>query len=325
MHNSQDIGMRYRPRESFFWLGVLSFVLPIVLACRALYEQFFRGGENAVGISTLLMALMCPAGVYLIAYRYRAYFEIADNEFIAQGVFRQKQIQWDELTNVEWKWPGTLVALRDSKQRIVVDPVRTFERNAALPFIKLLRERTRNAKHVGWPEYVHDIALPLRKRQLPREEMNEATHIWSTRKRVDRFMGCVCTAFLIGGVAVAILTKQWRFLTMPIMPLGLWVFLRASVPRSGEPVARLGKHSNSRYEPWMIRWILTNLVGISIALTLKLANDWVLVSWTTIVLVVTVVLGFKVDRERMARTRDGAANSLAEWELGESEEGPSAQ
>lgn len=305
--------LRIRPKEYYFWCGILSLLLVAFVCSGALFEFFVRGKSDAIMPALLLTGLLGSSGCYLIALRMRGFVEINEHEIAMRGTSTVRRIPWSEMKTVSWKWPGRLIVLRSSSTRISIDPLMPFERDTALPLIELIRDRTTHAEHNGWPEYVHQVALPLRKRQITRENMNDETHIWSTRRRLDRFMAAVCVGFLAVGLTMLFMLQQWRFLTAPLLPFALWMFIRFSIPESGEPSPRVRMQPGSKYVSWMVWWTLASIISLCLGQMMGLKNELAMATWSLITVGGIIFLAFQVDRERNTLIREGAAASLKEW------------
>jgi|GEM_PF-5203775 len=306
--------LRLRFRASYLWIGLIGIAMACLLSGFALYGHFVQGGElRSLAFVLVMSSLWGLLGCYVIAARVWGYVEINNREVLQQGVSKSRRIPWRELKTVDWKSPGTTIVLRSASEKITVDP-RGFERDSILPFIELLRDHTTHAEHIGWSEYVHQVALPLRKRRTATaENVDQETHIWSTRRRIDIFMGTISALFALVGVAMAIGLGQWRFLTVPFPMLLLWGMVRYSTPKTGEPQTRIRTQIRSKYVTWMFGWIIANVAGFGVAKVVGLADPIVAV-WGVVAVVISIYLAFRVDRERLDQVRQEADGSLEEWD-----------
>ena len=302
-----------RPKEYYFWCGILSLLLVAFMCSVALFEFFVHGKPDAIIPALLLTGLLGSSGCYLIALRLRGFVEINEHEIAMRGASTIRRIPWSEVRTVDWKWPGRMFVLRSSTNRISIDPLMPFERDTALPLIELVRDRTAHAEQNGWPEYVHHVALPLRKRQSSREQINDETHIWSTRRRLDRLMSAVCAIFLAIGLTMFFVLQQWRFLTAPLLPFALWMFIRFSIPKSGEPTPRVRMQPGSKYVSLMMWWTLASIMTLCLGQIMGIENELAMAAWTIATVGGMIFLAFQVERERNAQIRAGAAASLEEW------------
>ena len=308
---------RATPKGSVLGIGVVGLALFTSMLCWVAFEHFIRGENMPFVFVATVFGLFAGLSAWMIAYGLWSFVDLGRHEILLQGAMFQRRIGWSEITDVEWKWQGAMVILRTMNARIRLDPVRTFGRESALQVIELIHELAPPDRQRGWPEFVHQVALPLRKRSTATpDDIDAKTHIWSTRKRVDLFMGSVCVVFGGLGMSLALWLQQPKFASFPLPLLMLWGLLRFSTPRKGEPVPRLNRETKpSKYVTWMSWWSLVFIVGFLLAKLIGVP-DTVLVACAGFGLVGTVWLCFQADKERMNEVRRKAASSLEEWQRG---------
>ena len=300
---------RFRPSQSLSVIGILGLAFAALVAALSLYDQLVLDGQDSLLPALCIVTLMGTTGCYLIAHRHRAYIETNDHKLIQQGVFTRQSLSWSEVDSVDWKSPTSNVVLRGPTKSLSVDPVRDVDRVVSLSLIAQLKKHTQHTKHRGWNEYRYSYVAPLERHNVTRANLNQRTHIWETRGRVDRYMGWLSVLFFATGLLAAVILQQWRFAFGVVPVVGLWLVIRFSIPKAGQAQPRL--KSSPEFRP-LVRIAVLCLTGTITILIAKqqAAGPLVITAIALTYLGSMLWVAFQADRTRDRRLRENTEASI---------------
>ncbi|MGB7947874.1 MAG: hypothetical protein WCH75_09355 [Candidatus Binatia bacterium] len=295
-------------------------------------EHGFKSNWHAAAmgyIGTALFGLMLMLCALSIAAHYSTSMTV-DGSTIQVRSLRQnenfdadfvEELRWHQFRRLRLRLPFGIVKL----------DLRTFSPGDRLSIIRILRRSIPRDKQIGWDEYCHHIALPLRNRQLATivqtpdlpDLHDDKTRVLITRARYDRPAWFILPFSVIASVFI---WRAYAFpaaLVIPLFLLVIWIVLRSDIPKQG----RYSENLLSRHHGWPF------LVGVfSVPLILVLMSVLRVFGYSpdesTVAVLPIAIPGMalmiyaciKKDNQRKVRDAQQLAVSVKRWEDSEAAE-----
>lgn len=175
-------------------------------------------------------------------------------------------------------------------QKVTID-LKQFDTIDRLDVIRTCRHLAPPASQIGWDEFCHLVALPLREGRQPRRpgavendpmSLPERSRIFVSRRRYDYFFG---TLFFLGSVGAAIPSYRMadpRAFTFPFVVVIFWLLLRFTTPKEGR---------------WSTKWTATKeskLAGLAHLILPAMFVPMLICAWFGINGMIFMWLGFLV-------------------------------
>jgi hypothetical protein len=246
----------FRLRKNFLYLGIIGALCFFVAAVGSAVPFFlnepakhgFKGPHSVAivaGSGVAFFALLTALSIYMIIEYYVSNVSIVGTMIQIQSVFRIKQFDASSIDSLEWKHriPGGKLVLRTRTSRAVLG-LKGFTDVDRLAIIRHIRRLISENIQLGWEEFCHFVALPLREGRQPRHpgsppstdpmSLPETDRVFVTRQRYDRLFAVVLP------LTVTVATVVWWRFAMPkvfaLLPIVVffWGLLRFNVPKQGK-------------------------------------------------------------------------------------------
>jgi hypothetical protein len=263
----------FRLRKTFLYLGIIGTLCFFVATFGSAIPFFlkqpakhgFKGPHSVAivaGSGVVFFALLTALSIYMIIEYYVSNVSIVGTMIRIQSVFRIKQFDASSINCLEWKHrvPGGKLVLRTTTNRAVLS-LKDFADVDGLAIIRQIRRLIPENIQLGWEEFCHFVALPLREGRRPRHpgsppstdlmSLPETDRVFVTRQRYDRLFAVVLPLIVIAATVV-----WWQFamvMAFALLPIVVffWGLLRFNVPKQGK---------------WSTKWAATpegRIIGLS--------------------------------------------------------------
>jgi hypothetical protein len=265
---------------------------------------------------------MAGLSLWMLAACWREELAIRGDRVTFRGIFRRKAIGLNEVTRAEWRVLRDRVVLRNGSTRLAIN-LTNYEPEERERIILHLRSSLRPEVQDGWNlvAYKEEQHAARRARTKPGPD-----EVLIRRDRWDRYLGPLTAVAGLAGIAAWRFTGELRQLGFILLPLFLWVSLRATTPARGMIATKLSasiRPEAGRFIGFLLLWGLVGLAGLAINeyFRPRMAQpDAVLIVGTVVWLVVLFFEAFRVDRRQAASDREAA--DLAAKHRGESTADP---
>lgn len=241
----------FRLRRHHRYIGAAGLVFAVLLNCAFVSAVILETNDWKRVTATLCLAGTCflmvgGSGLWLVLYQGRHELVIREGSILHRGLFSSKEMVLSEVTEARWCVPGGLV-LKSASGRITIG-FANYEAAEVLRLIPFFREGVADEVQTGWNLFAYK-SLSGYQRAI-RDKPIEG-EVLLTRRRWDRFCLPLILASSLIGTGCWWLTGEARQLTAPVIPILLWLLLRASTPAKGMVVLK-----ETPVAPEMGRWWL---------------------------------------------------------------------
>lgn len=317
----------FRPRNYYRNLGLGMFALILPLAGAVAYEfasagEFNSGGNNGGGNSETRLAEICLFVSIVVFFAGLAIYMLFDWRFerlevrgervLQRGVFREREIDLSRLRKLDWG-PGGRLRFQTKQYRLNVY-LQNFEPADRLWLIEFFRGCVPASAQAGWELFCYRIAMPLR------EELDSGNEIAPGRVRLTRnrwnwyFGPILCIITPLAAYAA------WQCATpslalSPLIPAGLWMFLRWQTPRQGitcEQIIHRPETMQFLASQAILLLFAVGLVGSQIAIPADNKLPWI-AGWA-VWIAAFVYLMQRADRRLKERVNRDARLAVLRWD-----------
>jgi hypothetical protein len=274
-----------------------------------------------IGLSLFWSFLSGISTWLLLNYRC-ANLAFRNGGVILKGVIRRKKCDLEIITAARWEFPRRRITLRTPQEKLTID-LMDFEPEKRLWLIRYFRRRLPDSVQKGWDLFCHKVALPLRDDERQGNQPPGPEQVVLTRRRWDWYFVPLIVLSVVIGVVGGLKLEQPRMLIAPVMPIGLWLFLRFSTPKRGLASRRLGNEPARRFLVFLGMWSGVGVAGCAVVMAV---GEWMqhLQSVATIGFLVLWVAGLLwqgnvLGREARERDREAAKIAVKRWSEDEGE------
>jgi hypothetical protein len=191
--------------------------------------------------------VLCGAMLVLSVYTITAYFvetfSVDGTTMLIRSVTQSHRFGAASLKELVWncKWRGGKLTFRTTTSKSVLH-LFGFAPADRLEIVRIVRRLVPKDAQIGWDEFCHFVALPLREGKRSRQPgvahidpatLPESERVHVTRSRIDRFFVAL---LLINAILAVALWQIWaipKALALPALVLLLWGLLRWCIPATG--------------------------------------------------------------------------------------------
>lgn len=312
--SSEEHGQVFRldPRHRTLGLVTLpSFVAIGIASAVVAWFHAVRDRWMLMAFFILFWGFFATLAAWLLLACRREYLKITHDRITHQGVIRQKGICFADVEAAIWRSQPQhgKVLLRTSASKVNIH-LENFTPEDRLRIIELLRAELPEVVQTNWELFCHRVAVPLREkvRQPVREPKKD--EILITRRRWDWLFLPIIVLTLVFGLVMWLAFEQPRMLVAPVAPVGLWLFLRITTPKSGLIAKRLSITPERSRLLWIsLCFVVLFLATAFFDVTVAMVFAFVLFGWMTFI-------GYRFDRQRLQRDCKAAPMSAKMWEEG---------
>jgi hypothetical protein len=286
--------------------------------------QGFKSNHHAAVMGYFGVALfgtMLVFSLLMIAEYWFVRFSVDGSHLNIRTLLQNITFDASDVQELRWNVHRRL-RLRTPLTKAALD-LRDFRHEDRLTIIRVLRALIPRGKLLGWEEFCHHVALPLRE-DLPATatsgEPNGADtsdRILITRRRYDRL------AWILLPTSVIVCALLWRVYDMPqifVLPFVLilmWLVLRFSVPKNGYWMESMFTTKRRLGRTIALLSIPITVVLMAIVRLIGFGNDASCTAGLFVIapgMVAVIYDAWKTDKERRLRDAEQLPNSLKRWD-----------
>jgi hypothetical protein len=322
----------FYPRKATLVWGALcaAIFIAAMLGCGMLLfvkdptSHGFKSNDHAAVVAYLSLVLygtMLLGSLLTMAEYCIVRFTVDGSCLRIRSLLQNKTFDVSDVQELRWNVHRRL-RLRTALTKAALD-LRNFGHEDRLTIIRILRALIPRDKQVGWEEFCHHVALPLREDYPATATGGKSNGIVTsdriliTRQRYDRL---ACILIPASVVVCALIWRAYgvpQLAALPLFLIGMWFLLRFSVPKDGYWMESVLTTRRRLVRLFALISIPISVVLMAILRLIGFSNDASCTAGLFVIapgLFAIIYDAWKTDKERHFRDAELLPYSVQQWD-----------